>query len=50
LLPWRVIIAAMACNHCCHGRATKRSLFIAVGVGLAANNIEEFGVAMEMQQ
>ena len=36
-------------NHCCHGKATVRSLFIVVGVDVAVNNIKMLSFAMETQ-
>jgi len=37
-------------NHCYNGNATVRSLFIAIGVDIAVNNIKVFTVAMKLQQ
>jgi Tat protein secretion system quality control protein TatD with DNase activity len=37
-------------NHCYNGNATVRSIFIAVGVYVAVNNIKLFTVAMELQE
>ena len=37
-------------NHCCHLNAKLRSLSSVVGEDVAVNNIEEFTVAMELQQ
>jgi hypothetical protein len=37
-------------NHCLHGNATIRSLFVAVGVTVVINNIKVFSVSVEMQQ
>jgi hypothetical protein len=37
-------------NHCYNGNATVRSLFIAIGVDVAVNNIKVFTVVMELQQ
>jgi len=37
-------------NHCCHGNATVRFLFIADGADVVVNNIKVFRVATETQQ
>lgn len=37
-------------NHCCHGNAIIYSLFTAVDVDVAVNNIKRFSVVMEIQQ
>jgi len=37
-------------NHCCRGNAKIRSLFACVGVDVAADNVEVFNVATEVQQ
>jgi hypothetical protein len=43
-------IQAHSPNHCCHGNATTRSVFIFVDLYVAVNNIKVYSVAMEMQQ
>jgi hypothetical protein len=43
-------IVACSHNHCCHGKATKYSLFTVAGIDVAVNNIQVFSVVMERQQ
>jgi hypothetical protein len=43
-------IVARSGNHCCHGIAIIRFLFIVVSVDVAVNNIKVFNVATDTPQ